>query len=118
MAIHLTPDMLERAYELLRASPPFRGWNLPHGEQVGFHVVGGSNVFGCTVYDTDTKRFDIKISAKKHTQLPTLLPTMAHEMCHMREWQLKVRADVHHGAVFEKLAAYVCRRHGFDRGQF
>ena len=30
--LHLTPDLLEGAYEYLRLSPPFREWRLPDGD--------------------------------------------------------------------------------------
>lgn len=116
--LHLTPDMLERTYELLRTTPPFKGWKLPEADAVGFSVVLGANEHGCTVFDDEKLTFLIKVSSKRHKHLCSVVATMAHEMVHMREWQLKARADVHHGATFNKLADSVCRHHGFDRGQF
>ena len=38
MALRLTPEILEGAYEFLRATPPFRGWRLPHADEVEFVV--------------------------------------------------------------------------------
>ena len=38
MALRLTPEIIEGSYEFLRTTPPFRGWNLPHADEVTFVV--------------------------------------------------------------------------------
>lgn len=116
MQIHLTPDILEAAYNLLRQTRPFRGWKLPDGEEVAFHVVATDRVYADHHVGRDGHC--IRVSQRRHYQLATLLQTMAHEMCHMREVQLKVRNDIAHGRVFQQLKAQVCRFHGFDPGMF
>jgi len=116
MSIHLTPDILEQAYELLRATPPFRGWKLPPADDLTFHVIA-TNSPAADHYCIEGVH-TIRISHKRHKTLRTLIETMAHEMVHMREAQMKTRADVEHGKVFHRLADQVCRAHGFDRGMF
>jgi len=107
MALHITPDLLERTYELLRHTRPFRRWKLPEADDVEFHVTRHRDRFGdCT----DGDPYTIRISSTKHDTLATVLETMAHEMCHMR--------DITHGKVFTRLAKQVCRHHGFDPKTF
>jgi hypothetical protein len=119
MALHITPDTIEATYELLRLTPPFRRWKLPHADDVEFHVIENIKVYGQYCFDTvDPKKRTIRVSCSTVRSLNKLVETLAHEMCHMREHQLKVRADVQHGRVFQKLADQVCQHHGFDRGQF
>lgn len=117
MALHLTHAMLAQAYELLRATPPFRGWKLPPAEEVEFHVTASvaDHADYCNLQDG---RHRIRVSYKRHKTLRSLIETMAHEMIHMRERQLKLRWDVAHGATFQRLADRICALHGFDRGSF
>lgn len=114
--LHMTPAMLEAAYELLRATPPFKGWKLPPGDEVAFHILRtrAQQADHCLVGNTH----QIRVSAAKHATLRSLLETVAHEMIHVREVQLRARPDVAHGKLFNRLADKVCREHGFDRGQF
>jgi phage terminase large subunit len=46
----------------------------------------------------------------------TLLATMAHEMCHLRQELTGDRG--HHTVAFKRMAARVCRAHGFDLKTF
>lgn len=118
--MHITPEMVERAYELLRATPPFRGWRLPEADEVAFHAVHIKGPHkGCQgEHWFDGERHHIRINPKRHHTLASLLMTLAHEMVHLRENMLSVRADVMHGREFQKMAKIVCCAHGFDRGQF
>ena len=115
MGFPLTHEMLIATYELLRQTPPFRGWKLPPADEVSFHVLRTKDRCGDHVYENE---HIIRISYAKHRTLRTLTETMAHEMCHMREFELGARADVAHGAAFKKLAKVVCRYHNFDEGAF
>jgi SprT-like family protein len=45
-----------------------------------------------------------------------LLAAMAHEMCHLRQEMTGDRG--HHTAAFRRMAARVCRAHGFDLKTF
>ena len=114
--MHLTPEMLEGSYNLLLTTPPFRGWKLPPSDDVTFSVVATRGDYATHTFDATGHK--IEVSYKNVHQLGTLIEKMAHEMCHMREVKLKVRRDVGHGHVFNKLADQVCRHHKFDRGAF
>lgn len=118
--LHITPDIVEAAYELLRLTPPFKGWRLPDGDDVVFHAVliKGPHK-GCQgEHWFDGKQHHIRINPKRHHTLASLLMTLAHEVVHMREATMKLRADVMHGREFQHMAKAVCDKHGFDRGQF
>lgn len=108
--------MLELAYELLRATPPFRGWHLPPGEEVEFHVTRSKRVCGDHMLHKGQHR--IRISSVEHKMLPELLWTMAHEMCHMRHTRRYPRDRAHHGARFQSYAQAVCRHHNIALESF
>ena len=115
--MHLTPSMLERAYEYLRSTPPFNGWGLPDADAVEFRVTGWRKCFGCCEVDeNDGGAPVISVSQFMCGKSGILMETMAHEMCHLHEFatasKLKTLPD--HGPVFRRLAAAVCRQHGFD----
>jgi predicted SprT family Zn-dependent metalloprotease len=54
----------------------------------------------------------IRVSEARNGHTATLLATMAHEMCHLRQEMLGDRG--HHTARFRRMAERVCRVHGFD----
>ena len=116
MPLHLTPEMLEAAYELLRTTPPFKRWRLPPAEEVEFHVTKHLDLRGDCV-DAGHAHV-IRISGNCHGSLQKLLETMAHEMCHVRQAINDPDDRAHHGSVFKKYAAQVCRVHGFDPKAF
>jgi len=113
--LHLTPEILESCYELLRTTPPFRGWKLPHADDVKFVV--SRNRDTCAHCEPGTN-FTLTVSQHLHSQLCTLLVTLAHEMIHIHEYMIGVRGDIQHGADFKRLAKQVCRYHGFDSKAF
>ena len=115
--LHISPAMIEGAYELLRTTPPFRGWKLPHADDVTFVVLRKRRPFADTHFDRK-KGFMVRVSHTAHTQLSTLLATVAHEMIHIRQGQLGQWHGPDHGALFNKLADQVCWYHHFDRGAF
>ena len=114
MSLCLTPDMLAAAYEFLRATKPFKNWRLPHGDEVGFGVIRDPNLYAD--FGIDNGIPVIRISEAKNGHTATLLATMAHEMCHLRQEKLGDRG--HHTAAFRRMAARVCRAHGFDLKTF
>ena len=114
MSLRLTPDMLAGAYEFLRTTQPFSGWKLPHGDEVGFSVVRDKSIFAD--FGIENGIPIIRVSESKNGLTATLLATMAHEMCHLRQEQLGDRG--HHSASFKRMAARVCRAHGFDLKTF
>lgn len=118
----LTPEMLESAYEYLRVSQPFRGWNLPHADQVSFRVLGARDRFGHfrgrhrRPRDKDDFS-EIAISAGLVRSTDLLLSTMAHEMIHLYQDETGT-ARGHHNPAFKKIAKRVCSIHGFDLESF
>jgi len=120
--LSLTPEMLEAAYEYLRASQPFRAWNLPHADQVMFRVLGARDRFGHfrgrhRKAQGDNGFSEIAISARMVCSSELLIATMAHEMIHLYQDETG-NARGHHNPAFRKLARRVCAIHGFDPEEF
>jgi hypothetical protein len=123
MGIHITADLIEASYERLRMTPPFNKWKLPHADDVEFHAVpikGEASAEHYVLADLEkkTEHHVIRINPKRHSTLHMLDATLAHEICHMREYHTGSRRVGCHGAQFKRLADLVCKHHGFDRGQF
>jgi hypothetical protein len=117
MTIRLTRDLLELAYDLLCATAPFDGWNLPAGEDVVFKVIRSDAVRGD--YSRDVQgRHVIRISSRCIGTVATLIETMAHEMIHLHEGQNGTATRSEHNAAFRKFADEVCRVHRFDAKAF
>ena len=112
MSLSLTPAILEAAYEFLRTTPPFRGWNLPHADAVAFHVTRSAACYG-EFASGDPPAIYVSDRIVGHTQ--TLFVTLAHEMIHLHhDLRGRERSDVEHGSRFRRDAARVCRHHGWD----
>jgi hypothetical protein len=112
MTFHLTPEVLRSTYDLLVLTRPFRGWKMPSSSEVIFRVLKTEQMSGD--WSLDKKgRHVIRVSKARHHTLHNVIMTVAHEMCHMKD-----DTKAHHGWKFRRLAASVCRHHGFDRGQF
>lgn len=121
MSLHLTPEILEASYELLRATPPFRRWKLPHADDLEFRVTNHAGVFASFHFDDERAgRERIHVSARHVKNLPLLLQTLAHEMCHLREAAISRRkaGRANHGVAFKRLAAQVCKSHDFNPETF
>lgn len=118
MTLHITPKLIEHAYELLRATQPFKKWKLPPADALGFKVTAQGDRYG---HYNDGKPQGhwphIAISTVHVKDLKTLLEVLAHEMVHIRQGQLG-RDVADHGRVFKRLAAQVCKRHGFSMETF
>lgn len=115
--MHITPDMMEGAYNLLLTMPPFRGLKFPPAGEIIFHVTAHPDRRGD--YHKDKQgRHVIRISCKCVKHYDTLIRTMAHEMCHLYEVKFCPRQDVEHSSIFNRLADRVCKIHPFDRGIF
>ena len=118
-SLHLTPDCLENAYEYLRTTPPFRGMNLPHADDLVFRVMGARDRFGHfrgrfkSVPDFN----EIGVSIRSVNSTDLLMATMAHEMIHLYQDETGT-ARGHHNPKFLKLARRVCKIHGFDPESF
>jgi len=114
--LHVTPAMIEAVYELLRTTPPFRGWKLPHADDVEFGVTQSHHFFGVT--RRQDGKFSVHVSCRKNKQLGTLIATVAHEMIHIRQGVIGEWHGPDHGKTFHRMADQVCRWHQFDRGAF
>jgi len=107
--VGITVDTLAAAYDLLRVTSPFRGLRLPPSHDIIFQLTKDKALAGyCNLTDATM----ISISSHFHSHLQPLLVTMAHEMIHLHEFRKYGKAG--HGEPFQKLAARVCRAHGFD----
>jgi hypothetical protein len=128
MTLRLTPEVLSSAYEFLKATKPFNKWKLPAADQVVFRVVRAipcaPEVWAQHLSDRQTKNHPhkghhlIDINERKVGHTLTLIQTMAHEMCHVRESMLVKYTGEAHGKTFWRLAREVCRHHGFDPKAF
>lgn len=134
MALHLTPRLLELTYELLRATPPFNRWRMPHADEVEFRVqpLGcdreGSEILAMYTFREklkDQRRNPlnrIKLCCKSNRWLIDIVPNMAHEMVHLHQHmnvdEERGRRSAPHGLVFKELARQVCRTHRFDFATF
>lgn len=119
MTLPLTPEIMEAAYEYLRATPPFRAWGLPHSDEVVFQLSSRRREYGR--YQFDGERHTITASIHSIAYSVTLLRFMAHEMTHLL---LEMRGldsrgtEETHNAHFRRLAGQVCKIHGFDPKAF
>lgn len=102
--------MLAAAYDFLRTTEPFKAWKLPESDEVGFHVVRDPKMFADFGMENGTPI--IRVSVAKNGHCATLLATMAHEMLHLRQQMTGDKG--HHTAAFKRMAARVCKAHGFD----
>lgn len=115
MPLKFTADTLRAAYAFLDETPPFNSWNLPDAEEVIFRVTRSKSDHGW--HDFKNGHHTIALSRITVGSTLNLVMTMAHEMVHIREWQLQIRGEGH-GAAFRKLAQRVCEIHGFDPTMF
>lgn len=117
MSLPLNPETLAAAYDFLRTTPPFNGWNLPEGDDLTFKVIKDPALRGS--YRRDRKnRHVISISAASIGFTESLVETMSHEMIHLHEALTGLETAAQHGAAFHKYADQVCKVHGFDRKLF
>ena len=114
MTLRLTPETLRACYEFLCTTPPFRGWRMPAGPIMRFGVGKSKREFSW--YITDGNKHTAVVSENTVGHTDTLITVMAHEMVHIRQEMLGHKLD--HGAEFQKMAATVCRHHGFDPKAF
>lgn len=112
--IHITPKILEAAYEFLRVGTPiFR--KFPHGDSVEFHVTKHSGIDG--LYSTWTDgSISISVSCKNVKCPKDVLIVTAHEMLHLL--QDLNGFSLTHNAEFKKMAQRVCKLYGWDIKEF
>lgn len=118
--LRLTPDVLEGAYEYLRASTPVLR-KLPGGDDVEFVVLVTRDYRGHFrgAYGREPAGMmgvhpEIAISAGCIGSSTSLFMAVAHEMVHYRQDIDRTGGQNAHNAEFYRLAALVCRTHGWD----
>jgi hypothetical protein len=125
--LYITPSTCAAAYEYFRTTLPFRRWNLPHSDSVAFRITKSAKLFGSVYYPSregHTIRPIIEISDHLCYSTEVLFRTLAHELCHLRQFQLDgwtvVDKDKEygHGPDFQAMAKLICRRHGFELDTF
>ncbi len=119
MTLPLTPEVLAAAYDFLRTTPPFSGWNLPEPEDIDFKVSRRTSEFGR--YQLVGDRHIIAMSGAAIGQTATLMHYLAHECIHLHLeiTGMESRGGPNtHNAAFRKFATQVCKVHGFDPKAF
>jgi hypothetical protein len=109
--MRITPEILEAAYNYLKATPPVISWKLPDPDDIEFHVARTKTWYGwCD--PSEEGGYIIKISEKLVSTTPTLIRVMAHEMIHVKQYITKIKR--HHNDQFRRDWAKIARYHGFD----
>jgi len=111
MPLVLTPEMLACAYDYLACQDPFKGWNLPHSEDVKFSVSRKRDRYAH--YQMIGGVHHIVVSKLFVGRHELLLSTLAHEMTHLHQEQCCLPTS--HDVAFHKFADKICRIHEFDR---
>lgn len=110
----LTPETLEASYNLLKTTKPFSGWKLPDSEDIVFIVYKKLGHDGELAINNSV--ITIAINGN-NSSLASVLKVVAHEMVHLRQYQLG-RRKLTHGKEFKKLAAKVCAIQCWEASNF
>lgn len=125
--LFITPETCRAAYEFFRTTLPYRRWKLPDADSVEFKITKSADKYGSVDYPS-RKGFKIRpiMEVSDHLCYCTdvLLRTVAHEMVHLRQFQLdgwtvvEKGKEYGHGPDFQAMAKLICRRHGFNLETF
>lgn len=125
--LYITPESCRAVYDYLRTTLPYRRWRLPDSEAVEFRITKSADKYGSVNYPTikgHRIRPIVEISDHLVWCTDLLVRTMAHEMIHLRQFQLdgwkvvEKGKEYGHGEDFQAMAKLVCRRHGFNPQEF
>jgi hypothetical protein len=108
--------MMAGAYDLLRVTPPYRGWKMPESDDLGFYVLKTPRIHGDCGFDQG--RIFIRLSVALVGRTQNLIEVMAHEMIHGEQWRRKSKSRNDHDAFWHHAADRACAWHGFDRKIF
>lgn len=86
----------------------------PKPLEIVFHVIKDPGLYG--LYDCVDENHIICVSSSNVGHNQTLMRTMAHEMCHLKQCIRGQETD--HDKQFKALAAAVCDANGFDPVEF
>lgn len=111
--MHLTPEILERTYELLRITPPFKAWKLPEVDDLEFKVSRSKATFAAyrAAYKNRPAYIEVSQHSCKNTHM--LIEAMAHEMVHLSLQSCGSEENEGHTPAFWRRARAVCKQHGF-----
>lgn len=112
----LTPEILRAAYEYFCVTVPFCKWNMPDADEILFKVTRSRKVLGQARYFTGQKKPNYELEVSEHFigRTHSLMELVAHEMVHIHQRETRMEKGGEHNAAFKKLAAVVCKHHGFD----
>lgn len=114
MTLRLTPELIGAFYDALRHADPFKPWKLPPASECRFKTSRSSKV--CADFTVINGVPTYRISTATNGHLETILASLCHEMLHHRQAQTGDREV--HGPRFQKMAAKVCAKMGFDPKTF
>jgi hypothetical protein len=116
--LKLTPELCALAYELLRATTPFKAWKLPPAAAVEFTINRSMDTRGLYTYHAHRKTksvHEIGVSSNCIGNLKSLVEVMAHEMIHLEERiSCTLTPGAMHNAAFMRKAKRVCKHHSMD----
>ena len=110
--IPLTPCALAAAYDYLRMTPPFKGWKLPHSDEVEFCVTRHRDREADHTHYLRTTEHIIRVSCYHIGTTAKLMEAMGHEMLHYHQWRLRKSSG--HDRWFNQQNARMCKYHGWD----
>lgn len=125
--LYITPESCRRAYDYFLTTLPFRRWNLPHSDSVEFRITKSADKYGSVIYPSKkghTIRPIMEVSDHVNYCTDLLFRTIAHELCHLRQFQLdgwtvvEKGKEYGHGPDFQAMARLICRRHGYNLETF
>jgi hypothetical protein len=120
MTLPLSPQMVEALYEYFCTTPPFNKMKMPPGKAVKFVVGKATDCFA--YYQWDGSKHTITVSSRAVAHTITLAQSLSHEMIHLwlytNKKESKRGGASYHNSFFKKIAARVCRYHGFDPKAF
>lgn len=114
--MHITPEACAAAYDCLRHFRPFKSWKLPPGEEVEFRVRRLPHYAEVSNYRW-TDELVMWVDHVKHPTLNELMMTIAHEMCHVRQFKIGQKR-LGHGPTFKRMAKSICKELGWDERLF
>jgi len=92
--------------------------NLLPADQVKFTVIRSRKSHGEYTRYIGTDIHFIRISSSGHHHFNSLAQTIGHEMIHLHQARAKTETRGQHNAEFRRIAARVCKKFGWDFGQF
>jgi len=115
--MQLTPDIVEGMYELLRRTPPFRGWRMPEADALDITVFHNPYRFAGH-YRWHKGRHELGVNGAWCGNISSLSRIVAHEMVHLHLQITHPDDKAHHGARFVAATKIVCRHHHLDPKAF